>query len=810
MFRNYFKTAWRTMTKNKMYSFINILGLTIGLSACMIVATVVLDDLSYDKQWSKGNDLYRIISVNKMGDGLYDRYASSFTGVGNVLKNDFPEVQTVAELSIRSDQQFRITQQDEMGIKAVALYADTTALQMLDFKIIDGSPNHYVDGISNMMITKSFAKKYFPNKNPVGEKIYSIPIYNDKPTEYLITALIEDMPSNSVLRSEMIVLNKPRNEEVNKKQWGTFSQNYILMKPGTDMEQFTTKVNDWYANFVEVKDPYQFDFQPIKDVYFHSEFAGTLDVKGDYKNIFILMGVAIFLLLIACVNFINLTTARAIYRMKETGVRKILGAGKSQLTMQFLVETALFFGISAILSIVIYQAVIPGVENYLEHALTIRLFSSYILAGKTLVCILILSLIIGLYPALLLADFKPVMAIKGNMISGGSSGQNTIRKGLVVFQFAISTIVLVALIVVQQQVSFLNNTDLGFNKNHLLYTQWINLNGKGEALKNEMLRQPGVVSVSLTGWTPGSKGYMTRDVELPGNPDKKIKVWYIMGDIDMGKTLGLRLKEGRFFSTAYGFDAMNDDELQRMDSTEYARTAILQSSLITAYTAKVLNLENIDQPSRSIKNTPVGIVEDFTPGSLKNEKNPTVILAEKEVNYGGMLVRIQPGKEKEVAAAAHTLLKEFYPEKSPDIRWVDDILALQYKAEGKLQKLFTFFSSLTMLLAALGIFGLIVQATAQRVKEIGVRKVLGASVVSIIKLFSIDFVKLILISLIIASPIAWWLMNKWLMDYSNRIQITWWVFGVAGFISLTIALITISFQSIKAAMANPVNSLRDE
>lgn len=810
MIKNYFKTALRTITKNKMYSFINILGLTIGLCACMIVATVVVDDLSYDKHWSKGDDLYRIISVNKMGDGLYDRFGSSFTGVGNALKNDFPEVQAVAELSISSDEQFRIAQQDEMGIKAVTLQTDTSALQMLDFKVINGSPKHYVDGISNVMITKSFAEKYFFNKNPVGEKIYSIPIYNDEPTEHLITALIEDLPSNSVLRSEVVVLKKPRNEEVNKKQWGTFSQNYILMKPGTDMKQFTAKVNQWYADFVEVKDPYQFEFQSLKDIYLHSEFAETLSVKGDYKNIFILLGVAIFLLLIACVNFINLTNARAIYRIKETGVRKILGAGKSQLVMRFLVESALFFGIAAVLSILIYQAAIPRVEKYLEHALSVTLFSSYALAGKAVVCILVLSFLIGLYPALLLSDFNPALAIKGNLFIRGTSGQNTIRKALVVFQSAISTIVLVALIIVQQQVSFLNNKDLGFNKNHLLYTQWINLNGKGEALKNELLRQPGVESVSLTSWTPGRRGTMTRDVELPGNPGKKIKIWYITGDTDMAKTMGLQLKKGRFLNAGYGFDAMNDDDIQRMDSTEYARTAILQSSLITAYTAKVLNLEAVNQPSQSIKNTPVGIVKDFTPESLKNEKSPIVILAEKEVNYGGMLVRAQPGKEKEVASATYDLLKKFYPEKSLDIKWVDEILAQQYKAESKLQKLFAFFSPLSMLLAALGIFGLIVQATAQRVKEIGIRKVLGASVISIIRLFSIDFVKLILLSLIIASPIAWWLMNKWLMDYSNRIQVTWWVFGIAGFVSLLIALITISFQAIKAATRNPVESLKTE
>ncbi len=506
MIKNYFKTAWRTITKNKIYSLINIFGLTIGLCACMLVATVVVDDLSYDRQWSRGDDLFRIVSVDKMSDDVYRRFASSLTGVGNALKNDFPEVQTVAELSVRDNEQFRITQQDETGLKAVTLMADTSVWQMLDFKVLSGSPRKYTEGVSNVMITQSFREKYFPNEDPVGKTIYDVPLYSDKTKEYLITGLIADMPSNSVLRSEVVILKKPRTEEVNKKQYGRFSQNYILMKPGADMNQFTTKVDHWYSSFVEVKNPYQFEFQPINDLYLHSEFAETLSVKGNYKNIFILSGVAILLLLIACVNFINLTTARAMYRMKETGVRKILGAGRSQLILQFLVESVLVFAIGTVLAVLIYQVAIPGVEKYLGHSLSVTLLSSYVLAAKVGAAIIILSILIGLYPAVLLSGFKPALAIKGNLFSGGTSGQNTIRKSLVVFQFAISIIVLVALIVVQQQVSFLNYKDLGFNKDHLLYTQWINMDGKGEALKNEMLRQSGVESVSLTPWTPGSKG----------------------------------------------------------------------------------------------------------------------------------------------------------------------------------------------------------------------------------------------------------------------------------------------------------------
>ncbi len=810
MFKNYLKTAWRTISRNKIYSGINITGLTIGLCACMMVATIVVDDLSYDRQWGRTNDIYRIVTVNKMGEGLYDRFASSFTGVGNVLRNDFPEVETVADISVWDKNRFRLSAADETGVNPVTLTVDTTAWQMLDFKVLSGSPRKYVEGTTNMMITKSFQKNYFAKEDPVGRVIEDIPDFSDKPRKYLITGVIDDLPSNTVFRADVVILSIPRLEEASSKQAGTFSRNFILMKPGVDMKKFTAKVNDWYAHFVQVKNPYQYEFQPMKDIYLHSEFAENLAVKGSLKNIFILSGVALLLLIIACVNFINLTTARALRRMKETGIRKILGAKRKQLMVQFVMESVLFFVMATMLALVLYQLSLPAVEGYLGHKLSLTVFSSLALAIKAILLIVAISILIGLYPALLLSGFRPALAVKGGLFNTGHSGQNIVRKALVVFQFAISIIVLVALIVVKQQVSFFTQKDLGFNKDHLLYTEFIHLGEKAAVMKNEMLRKPGVESVSLTPWTPGSKGYMTRDVELPGRTDEKVKVWYITGDVDMAKTMGLQLTKGRYLDRSFGFDAMNDDDLQMLDSATYSQTASLQSSLITAYTARLLNIQQLGQPRQSIRNTPVGIVKDFVPESLKSEMSPTVVLAQKNILYGGMMVRVTPGKEKEVAAIAHQLLKKYYPEKAPRIYWVDDMLMKQYIPEEKLMKLFGFFSSLSMLLAALGIFGLIVQATAERVKEIGIRKVLGASAASVVKLFSLDFLKLILISLAIATPVAWWLMNKWLMDYAYKIRIHWWVFALAGLVAIVIALLTISFQAIKAAKANPVKSLRSE
>src|SRR6185437_12344618 len=319
MFKNYFKTAWRSLVKNKIYSTINILGLTIGLCACMLVATVVIDDLSYDKQWSRSHDIYRIISINKMGDGLYDRSSSSFVGLKSALQNNFPEVEATAEISNYSTR-FKLDNTDANGIKVSTLNADTSLWKMLDMQVLEGNPKKYIAGDNtNLVITESFRRKFFSNQNPVGKIIYSVPVYNDKPGSYVITGVIKDLPSNSVFRSEAIVVNKPRNEELYKQQGGTLSENYVLLKRGTDVQKFTDKVNKWYAGFVTVKNTYQHAFQPLKDVYLHSDFNGYQTIKGDYKDIFILSGVAILLLIIACVNFVNLSTARALQRIKDTG-----------------------------------------------------------------------------------------------------------------------------------------------------------------------------------------------------------------------------------------------------------------------------------------------------------------------------------------------------------------------------------------------------------------------------------------------------------------------------------------------------------
>jgi putative ABC transport system permease protein len=776
MFKNYLKTSWRAITKNKVYSLINILGLTIGLGACMLVATVVIDDLSYDRQWSKGDDLYRIITINKMGDGLYDRWESSLAGLGPKLKNEFPEVKAAAGI-FNYKQRLKLNENDPNGMEVSILHADTSIWKMLDFKVLDGNPQKYVEGTRNIVISESFRKKFFSRENPLGKIIYDVPTYSEKATPYLITGVIKDIPSNTVFRSEVIMLNQPRTEDLYKSQGGTLSPNYILMKPGVNMASFTQKINKWYAGYVKDKNPFQFEFQPVKDIYLHSDFAQSQEVRGSSQNIYILSGVALLLLIIACFNFINLSTARAIERLRETGVRKILGADRRQLIAQFLTESVLFFIISSFFATILYQLSLHPVEKYLGHALAQTFLSKNYLLISSYCIILLISLFAGIYPAWIMSGFKPAATLKGKLFSGNSAGQNFVRKSLVVLQFSISIIVLVALIIVKQQVYFMKNKDIGFNKNNLLSIGHVSWDGKGQSFKNELLSQQGVVNASITGWLPTEEaGSMSTRMDDPLHPGNKITVWFINGDLDLAETLGLHLKSGRFLDKTFSEDTMSQDSLMRMDSAKYVFASKHQSSVITSYAAKALNVNALNIPIQHGETTPVGIVDDFNNESLKVPIKPTIITADNTLNYGGMLIRVKPGSERQVTTAINKLWRQFYPNKLLDIKYVDDMLAEQYKSESKLQQLFAFFGGLSMFLAVLGIFGLVVQATEQRVKEIGIRKVLGASIQSIIGLFSIDFFKLIVIAILIASPIAWLLMNKWLMDFAYRIHINWWVF----------------------------------
>lgn len=803
---SYFKIGSRVLLKNRGYSLIHITGLAIGLWACMMVATVVIDSLSYDRQWSRTDDIYRIVGINDRGSSLLERSASSPAPLAQELMRNYPEVEACSSIETEL-MRFRLRPQDSDAVEASILTADSTIKQILDFKLVAGSFEVPTDNRWKLLITRSFASRIFPGQNPVGRTIYQAPNFGSEASPYEITGLIEDLPYNSQFRADVIQLKSVKHQQLVGNDYIMFTNNYLLLKRGTDVSKFTGKVNQWYAGVMK-NNRNRFEFQPLKDVYLHSDFAEGQKVRASAKTIYIFAGVAFLLLFIACVNFINLSIAKAAARVKEAGVRKLLSGSRSQLVIQLLTETMLLFGISICIASLSYVFSLQSVENFLGHKLAMTFTSNLPMTAAALLIAFLTAILTGLYPAFVVSGSKPGHMLQGKFNS--SLGQNGLRKTLVVAQFSISVIVLVATIVVRQQLDLMKNKEPGYDKNNLMGIEQTYWNGKGEAFKNELQRIPGVVRSSLSMWMPADgAGHMQREVKDPANPNQRLRVWYVAGDVDLPATLGLKLLKGRTFSDRFA-DAVNTDSLQKESFEKFENAQKNQNSLMTATAAKMLGITQLDVQNENAHSVPVGVVGDFHNESFYEPMKPTLILAQKSPEYAGMLIRIQPGTEIQVGTAIRKLWKQFFPEKSLRISNIEDKLAKQYEAESKLHQLFMFFSGLTMFLSALGIFGLVVQAAEQRAKEVGIRKVLGASVSGIIALLSTDFVKMVLIAIAIASPLAWFALERWLEHYPYRTTLSWWIFAATGLATLAVTIFTVSFQAIRAAMADPVRSLRNE
>ncbi|MGK6350433.1 FtsX-like permease family protein [Parapedobacter sp. DT-150] len=811
MIKNHLKTAWRTMVKDKTYATINILGLTIGLAACMLVGTVVLDDLSYDKFWTHKNELYRIITVDTAA-GLEGKNASAYTNLGTELKNNFPEVEMAAMVS-RSNYHFRKAQAADETISMSVIQADTNVWNMLDFTILEGNPKQYMAGVGNLIITERFRKTHFPDENPIGKTIYSVSLYDDEAKPFQITGIMADLPSNTYLRADGLQVTKPSSMALNREGWGYYEEQLLLMKPHTDMAAFADKASRWYKAFVTdasettKKNIPVYAFQPITDIYLKSDFAHQ-SVKGDLNNIYIFSVVAVLLLVIACINFVNLSTARAVRRFRETGVRRVLGATKGQLIRQFLTEGLLFFGLSALLACGLYALSFRGLQHFIDRELTIDLPGNI---WVFLSFIIVMGFITSAYPAWMLSKFKTSNALRNRFGTGKFSSASAIRKALVTVQFGLALLVIIGMITVWRQMQYMSNKDLGYRPSNVLHIPAFATGGNGNTLKQELARIPGVEKVSLTGWVPTmGTGGMMMNLPHPQRPDEQVQVSFIFGDADLPALLGLQLREGRLFDQREentGFNRemrFSDDKETRRAYARHAKMLVLSS------TAKLFDVKALDVFEPRLDATPVGIVDDFHSVSLRDPIKPTVIVADEDIRYASVLIKVQAGYESHAMRGVTPLWKQFHPEKPLKMEWLDDLVHAQYKKEIMQARLFAFFSALTLFLAALGVFGLVVHATEQRVKEIGIRKVLGASVGNIVRLFSLDYVKLVGIALIVASPIAWWAMNKWLEDFAYRIDIEWWMFALAGVAAVVIALATVSWQAIRAAVANPVDSLRDE
>ena len=789
MLKNYIKIAWRNLQTNKLYSSITIIGLTIGLLSCLLVGTVVVNELSYDRSWGKSEQIYRIITTNEQG-GTTSNYSPE--PLGPELQNAFPEVESYCRItSLEGDFKY----QDGV-FRTDILRTEETVWDMLDFNILSGNPQIFQDGQTNLVITKKLKDTYFPDTNPIGKVIQLVSNMED-PEQVMITGIIEEIPENSIFRAEALLIKKPRagSNTLDRNGASTWNEQFLLLSKEANASAVFQKVNSFFEE--RMKDSgwkLRFEGQPLQDIYLNSNDLGGQKIQGSKTNVIILSAVAIMILVIGCINFINLTTASISKRIQATGIRKILGAGKHGLFAQYMLESLLYFTLSLVAALVLYALLLNPLNQFLNAVLALTLFNNLVFAAVAFVVLTLVGLLTGIYPALLLSSPKP-NAVLGKAF-GSKRKADVYRKALVVTQFTITVGVLVGTVAINKQIEFLNKKDLGYNEKNLLQIGFTYWGDKGEAFKNTLNAIGGVEQASITTWQPGVYGGGGSVViEDPLNEGDMMKVWIISGDADLAQTLKLRLVEGEFVEEA------KNDSL----SAENKDKAIL-----TEYTAKRLGVEKLNESAKGLFVIPVGIVKNFNNESLRNVLAPTIIYAKDRPDSGQLLVRLAPNAPSGIITKINEAYAQFYPDATFDYTWVSETLAAEFAAEQKLKDMLFLFSILTVALSCLGLFGLITFMVENRVKEISIRKVLGASMLQITTLLSRGSILLVLISIVIAVPVTWYILDKWLRDFPYRIAIDAWLFVKGGVVALAIALATLCVRTIKASMQNPADNLRNE
>lgn len=806
MIKNYIRIAFRRLRNNKIYSFISLSSLTIGLLSCLLTLTFILDELSYDKFWQRKDDIYRIVSVHNKGEEL-DKEPSAFSNLGAALKDNFPEVESAGMVRKSggdiSTKHIRL-HKDQDPMSMVVIEADSNVIQTLSLTYIEGRPQRVPEGHANLIVTESFAKKHFPEKDATGEIIYGISNYSNTERPYMITGVINDIPNNSYLHAEAIVRIDNSFPALQDDASGFYIEQLILLNPKTDIAVFTQKVNQWYRSYVKNASPTalnnlpQFEFQPIGDIYLNPLSPGQA-TSGNKTNIYIFGLTSFLLLLTACFNYVNLTMSKELKSRKDTSVLKVLGAERKSIFTQSVTETCLHFLFAAVLAFMLYRLTLPLIEQFFNYTFNVPLFGPNIIFAVLTGSLFLIGGLTALYPAMIASTVNPIKSLKGEITYTVSGNLNWVKKGLVVLQFTMATFVIIATISIWRQIDYVKQQRLGYNPENVLHIPAFRLSPNDQSFINELEALNGVNQVSKSAWYPtGFMGNRSRKVEDPYQAEGKVEVYYIEGDKNLASLLDFRLLKGRLLTQGDYHKPNQDDDNG------------LQNALLTESTAKRLGIENLGVPHQELGIIPVGIIADFHAVSLHKPIVPTVVTATDEIEVANVLIKSNNAEQKLLVSQVESLYKKFYPILPLQINRVTDLIQQQYKNEDKQQKLLIGFGLVTLCLAVLGIFGLAAYTNQQRVKEIGIRKVLGASISNIIWMLSISFLKLVLLAALLASPIAWFASNKWLAYFSYRVHEHWWPFLIATLISVIISFLTVGFLAGRTAKNNPVNSLRDE
>ncbi len=794
MFKNYFKTALRNIRRQKVFSFINITGLALSLSAVWIISLYVADEFSYDRYNKNADRIYRVASHGQWGGEKFDITGTSGM-LAPALKKDYPEVEDAVRIDAEGG---GIIEYGDKKIKDDAIFfTDPSFFNIFTYHFIAGAATA-LQQPNTIVLTKTLASKLFGDPADAFNKTINI---DNTPTK--VSAVIDDVPKNSHFTFNA-VRAMPQDY---RGDWQNLSiYTYLLLKKNASIDQLRAKMPAFVTKYLTTNSQdihYRMELQPLTSIHLHSHLSYELGENHDIKYVYVLSLVGLLILIIAFINYINITTARASVRLREVAVRKIIGSDKGGLVGLFLTESITIILAAAFISVLLVTVIMPFVNDITGKELTLWRFgvmsSIMYLLGFSLVA----GVIGGLYPAVFLSRFKTIPALKNQL--GDVKGQPVFRKSLVLFQFAVTMILISASLVIYMQIHYVNNTDLGFNKNQMLtfHIDSHNVREKVPALRNALLQNPGIKAVASAGNPIGNNdiGMMDYSVEKNGALDEHSNLAYgLVIDPDFIPAMQIHMLEGRDFSK----DIPSDSEAAIVNE------AFLKRQGWTSGVGKRFSRGKDSTGKASFINI-VGVVKDYHIYSLQHKIEPMIMmLPQKASDRDNMYVRIDTKNIPQSLAAIEKTFRSFDPSAILDYHFLDKNFASQYDAEQKQGQVLLAFTILTIIIACLGLFGLITFTVGQRVKEIGIRKVLGASVGNITALLAGSLMKVILVSMLVAIPVAWFTMNKWLQDFAYRIHLDWWIFALAGFIALFIAVVTLSWQSIKAAVANPVKSLRTE
>ncbi|QKZ12825.1 ABC transporter permease [Spirosoma sp. KUDC1026] len=787
MIRNYLKIAWRNLVRNKAFSAINIIGLSLGMSCSLLIYLWVQDERAYDSFHQNRGRLYRIIVHSVEKDGSITNSFDNSPGIlSGALKREIPEVSHAVTITWENSDRLRV---GAKAAKEKGRIVDNDFFDMFSFPLLKGTPQTVFSAPNSLVISQRLAQAYFGSANPVGRLIR----FNDK-DDYIVSGVFANVPSNSSIKFDYLLSFESfarRNPWI-VDGWDDFGPSTVIMlRPDASVK----KVNDKIRRFLTLHDKTiqekALDLQPYEDQYLYSQFENGIPVGGRIEYVRLFSIVALFILLIACINFVNLATARSAKRAKEIGVRKAIGAAKAYLVGQFVGESFCMTLLAACLAMLIAQLLLPAFNTITGETIEIPLDSPAFF-GILAALLGITTLTAGVYPALFLSSFDPVHVLKGSFQT--KSTVSLFRKGLVVFQFTLSLILIMGTLIVFRQIRYIQTKNIGLSRDNVLYIKLEGeLSKRYELFKQVLLQSNTIQNVTTVNTIPTDVGNATSDVQWTAKkPTDKFSIWLMGASYDFARTLNITLKEGHEFSSAFSSDTtgflLNEAAAQQMHLID----PIGQSINLWGKQGKV-----------------IGLMRNFHLQSLHKPIEPLLVYFESQPR-GNCVVRIQEGKTQAALSVMQQACRSINPTYPFTYEFADDTYRQQYKSETVIGKLVTYFASLAVLISCLGLLGLAAFTAEQRTKEIGVRKVLGASVASIVALLSKDFLKLVLIAILVASPIAWYVMHQWLQNFAYRVDIHWWVFALAGLLAVSIALLTVSIQSAKAALVNPVKSLKTE